>query len=59
MNAQTLRAALADAPDSDAADDKDDPVTVAGRKLAEKLDLDDEGMDALTELIAAVAAEAR
>ena len=59
MNAEALRAALAGG-DSNAADDGDDPVTVAGRKLAQKLDLDDEGMDALDEYIAArLAAEGR
>jgi hypothetical protein len=59
VDAEALRSALAGAPDDDATDDGDDPVTVAGRKLAPKLKLDDEGMDALTELIAAVAAEGR
>lgn len=59
MDAEALKAALAGAPDSDAADDGDDPVTAAGRVLGEKLDLDEEGMDALAEFVAAVAAEGR
>lgn len=57
MNAEVLRAALADddtGPPGDDDDDSDDPVTAAGRVLAEKLKLDDEGMDALAEFIAAV-----
>jgi hypothetical protein len=59
MNADALREALGATPDSDTADDGDDPVTAAGRVLGEKLDLDEEGMDALAEFVAAVAAEGR
>jgi hypothetical protein len=59
VNAETLKAALAGVPDSDATDDGDDPVTAAGRVLGEKLQLDEEGMDALAEFVAAVAAEGR
>lgn len=59
MNPEALRSALAAAPDTTADDDGDDPVTVAGRKLGEKLKLDEEGMDALAEFVAAVAAEGR
>ena len=60
MNAETLKAALAGAPDSDATDDGDDPVTIAGVALAKKLDLDDEGLDLLDAFIAArLAAEGR
>jgi hypothetical protein len=40
VDAEALRLALAEAPDNDATDDGDDPVTVAGRKLGEKLKLD-------------------
>ena len=58
MNAEALREALG-APGSDSDDDGDDPVTAAGRKLGEKLKLDEEGMDALAEFVAAVAAEGR
>lgn len=53
MDAEALRTALA----SDAADsgsETADPVTTAGRKLADKLELDDEGLDLLTELVQAV-----
>lgn len=61
MNAEALREALASSdtepPGDD--DDDDDPITAAGRVLAEKLKLDDEGMDALTELITAVVQQAR
>lgn len=60
MDAEALRAALSsESTDSGAADDADDPVSVAGRKLGEKLKLDEEGMDALAEFVAAVAAEGR
>jgi hypothetical protein len=59
VDADALRSALTEAPDNDATDDGDDPVTVAGRKLGEKLKLDEEGMDALAEFVAAVAAEGR
>lgn len=62
MNAAALREALASSdtePPGDDDDDSDDPVTVAGRALAKKLKLDDEGMDALTELITAVVQQTR
>jgi hypothetical protein len=59
MDAEALRAALVGDSDTGSGDDEDDPITVAGRKLATKLKLDDEGMDALTELISAVVAEGR
>jgi len=60
MDAEALREALAGGDGgSSGEDDGDDPVTAAGRRLAEKLKLDDEGMDALTELITAVVAEAQ
>jgi hypothetical protein len=59
MDAEALRAALAGGNDTDSSDDDDDPVTAAGRRLAPMLKLDEEGLDALTDLIAAVAAEGR
>lgn len=60
MDADALRSALIGAPDDDATDDGDDPVTVAGQALAKKLDLDEEGLDLLDAFIAArLAAEGR
>ncbi len=52
MDAGALREALADATDSGG--ETADPVTTVGRKLAAKLELDDEGLDLLTELVQAV-----